>query len=285
MNLFGKILVALNLVMSLVFMSFAVAVYSTHQNWRDVVQRPKDQASEPTKPVGLVYQVEDLMLKNDQLVKKIESLRAEIAQEARLKNVRLALLETQKVELEKQIAAKAQEIQAITADKQMTSANIEKLTVEVGKKSADIEKLTLEVANKNDEIQRKHEDVVRLTNQLSQLGTELAKLQNQVKVLVAKQTPATQTSGAVADAAAPKLEGIVRAATNDLVEISLGSDDGVARGQTMYVYRPGATAAATKLIGRIEILQTTADVSVGRILEDYRKGIIEKDDRVATRFN
>ncbi|MGC3970101.1 MAG: hypothetical protein QM775_23070 [Pirellulales bacterium] len=32
MNLFGKILVALNLVMSLVFMGFAVAVYSTHTN-------------------------------------------------------------------------------------------------------------------------------------------------------------------------------------------------------------------------------------------------------------
>lgn len=34
MNLFGKILVALNLVMSLVFMGFAVAVYSTHQNYK-----------------------------------------------------------------------------------------------------------------------------------------------------------------------------------------------------------------------------------------------------------
>ena len=48
MNLFGKILVALNLVMSLVFMGFAVAVYSTHQNWRDVVDRDPDAKSETT---------------------------------------------------------------------------------------------------------------------------------------------------------------------------------------------------------------------------------------------
>ena len=33
MNAVGKILVMLNFVMSLVFMSFAVAVYSTHKNW------------------------------------------------------------------------------------------------------------------------------------------------------------------------------------------------------------------------------------------------------------
>ena len=40
MNLVGKILTVLIFVMSLVFMSFTVAVYSTHRNWRDEVMTP-----------------------------------------------------------------------------------------------------------------------------------------------------------------------------------------------------------------------------------------------------
>jgi len=35
MNLIGKILVVLNFVASVVFMSFAVMVYATHRNWRE----------------------------------------------------------------------------------------------------------------------------------------------------------------------------------------------------------------------------------------------------------
>ncbi len=38
MNFVGKILVVLIFAMSLVFMSFAVAVYGTHQNWKTKAQ-------------------------------------------------------------------------------------------------------------------------------------------------------------------------------------------------------------------------------------------------------
>ena len=50
MNLVGKIFVVLILVMSVVFMAFAMAVYATHRNWREVVVN--EQAA-PDKPLGL----------------------------------------------------------------------------------------------------------------------------------------------------------------------------------------------------------------------------------------
>lgn len=279
MNLFGKILVALNLVMSLVFMGFAVAVYSTHQNWRDVVDRDPKNESLPLKPRGLVFQVQDLLDKNLELGKKIDALKAEISQEKKLREVSLAVLETEKEKLTKDVAAKSQEITDITADKSKTTAAIEALTAEVGKKSAELETISTDLEAKKAQVQDLHDQVVVKQGQLAQMGATLAQLQNQVKEMLAEKIRVTQV------AQSPKIDGVVRAATKDLVEISLGSDDGVARGQTMYVYRPGATAAATKLIGRIEILQTTADVSVGKVIPEYSKGIIEKDDRVATRFN
>ena len=55
MNLVGKILIVLIFVMSLVFMSFAVAVYATHTNWR---LRVMNETPTRENPLGLVKQLQ-----------------------------------------------------------------------------------------------------------------------------------------------------------------------------------------------------------------------------------
>ena len=40
MNLLGKIFVVVITVMSVVFMTLALAVYATHKNWKDIVEGP-----------------------------------------------------------------------------------------------------------------------------------------------------------------------------------------------------------------------------------------------------
>ena len=40
MNLVGKIFIVLVFVMSVLFMGFAVAIYASHTNWREVVEAP-----------------------------------------------------------------------------------------------------------------------------------------------------------------------------------------------------------------------------------------------------
>jgi len=49
MNLVGKIFIIVILVMSVLFMAFAMAVYATHRNWREAVLN--EQAA-PGKPLG-----------------------------------------------------------------------------------------------------------------------------------------------------------------------------------------------------------------------------------------
>jgi hypothetical protein len=41
----------------------------------------------------------------------------------------------------------------------------------------------------------------------------------------------------------------------------------------------------SKYLGRIDILQTTADTAVGRVMPEFKKGKIQKDDRVHTMLN
>lgn len=280
MNLFGKILVVLILVMSLVYMGLTVSVYATHTNWKEAANQ-------------LNTQIVDLLRRNESLNKRKSTLEMQIAQEMKLNEKKLATLETRKNELETAVTAKTDEIASITADKTATTAAIEKLTAEVAKKTTDVETLAKALDDAKFQSDQHYQNILVLTDQLAKLGAEVAKARNANKDLVVENAKLKTIMAAhqidvnspIANTP-PKVDGFVKAATTDgLVEISLGSDDGLTRGHTLEVYRPGPTAGATKYLGRIEILQTKADVSVGKVIPQYRRGNIEKDDRVATRFN
>ncbi|MBW3598293.1 MAG: hypothetical protein KY475_13600 [Planctomycetes bacterium] len=78
----------------------------------------------------------------------------------------------------------------------------------------------------------------------------------------------------------PSLEGVVLAVSDsELVEVSLGSDDGLKTGHPLDVFR-GLT-----YLGRVKVVLTKPDVSVTRILKPYHKGPIRKGDRVRTKVD
>ena len=77
----------------------------------------------------------------------------------------------------------------------------------------------------------------------------------------------------------PALRGKVLAVNqNDLLEVSLGSDDGLRAGNTLEVFR------GSSYLGRVQVLTTQSDRAVAKVLPDYKKGVIQKGDDVATRF-
>lgn len=84
------------------------------------------------------------------------------------------------------------------------------------------------------------------------------------------------------DAVVPKVRGIVsktqRTAGSQLIEVTVGADDGLKPGHTVEVYR------GDRYLGRAEILKTEPDRAVGRILRQFQQGQIEEGDDVATRF-
>ena len=81
-----------------------------------------------------------------------------------------------------------------------------------------------------------------------------------------------------------KITGVVTAAKKnesrsaELVEISIGSDDGIAKGMRLIVYR------GAKYICEIEITEIYPDLSVGRVIESTRNGNIEREDNVTTKL-
>ena len=276
MNAVGKILVMLNLVMSLVFMSFAILVYSTHKNWEEVV---KGGQSSPI-PGGLNGEIARLRKENATAGEEIAALKNENSREIKSRDDRLAMLESKSVTLQQQLTTKQAEVEAVRADKTKTTAAIDALIQQNGIKSDEIRQLTETIAGFRVQIEEMQRKTLVLTGNVAGLSTLLANAREQYQVILAElQKAKQQIAGKAVGQNALKLDGIVENATSDgLVQISLGADDGVTRGMTFEVSREA------KYLGRIEILQTSADKAVGKALPEFKKGNIEKNDNVSTRL-
>ena len=69
------------------------------------------------------------------------------------------------------------------------------------------------------------------------------------------------------------------------VEVSIGGDDGIKEGQQLTVYRPGdGNAVRTKYLGQIRIIQVFADKAVGTVQEKAKNGVIAKGDNVTSKL-
>jgi hypothetical protein len=80
----------------------------------------------------------------------------------------------------------------------------------------------------------------------------------------------------------PTVNGLVsqvrRSGGAQFVEVTIGSDDGLSEGNTLEVSR------GARYLGRIEIVETSPDKSVGRVDRRFQQGQIQEGDRVATRI-
>ncbi|MEZ6049715.1 MAG: hypothetical protein R3C11_29860, partial [Planctomycetaceae bacterium] len=70
-----------------------------------------------------------------------------------------------------------------------------------------------------------------------------------------------------------------------LVEVSIGSDDGLAVGHSMFVYRPqAADGTPAQYLGKLEVTKVTPDKAVGRLILSTKNGIIARGDNVKTKL-
>jgi hypothetical protein len=267
------------LIMSLMFMGLAMAVYATHRNWREVIEGP----------TGLKKQLGDARAANDQLK----------AEHNRL----VENLTSEKENAEQQAAKLAAEREALAKNNVLIQAKLDQLEQEQNKHIAAVastqklnEGLTNEATGLRQQIRTEQqardaafaktleatEAVHQLTGQYENARERSEQLTKQVSGMthVMREQgldPATEPGAVV-----PTVDGLVsqvrRAAGAQLVEVTIGADDGLKPGNTVEVFR------GSKYLGRVEILQTSPDKSVGRVDRRFQQGRIEEGDRVATRI-
>jgi len=287
MSLVGKIFTVTILLLSLVVMSFAILVYETQKNWRDVVMNEKPSAD---KQLGLLPQLKQ---EKDE-TEKLKQARQEAIDEATAlkaeKRQALAKLEEEKIGLkeENDRLQKAHK-ELVDGERKAAAATLaSQNSATESRKEAESLRADVRTANKNrDEELAK---VVTLTDELHQSVNELNRLKDLNSRLagdLAKAKKLLDDNGLSLDSAPgntpPRVEGVVLATHgNDLVEISIGSDDGLQKGHRLEVYR--VDGVSNPYLGRIEIVRTEPDKSVAKIDPNYRKGAIQKGDRVASKL-
>ena len=71
---------------------------------------------------------------------------------------------------------------------------------------------------------------------------------------------------------------ILAVSAENLVEVSIGSKDGLKVGNTLEVFR------GSKYLGRVEVITLKDERAVAKILKDFKQAQIQKGDDVASRL-
>lgn len=277
MNFVGKALVVAMCVLSFVFMGLAVTVYSTHRDW-------KGQAEAATQ------QVKNERAKFDVLVRKSNLLESRLTaeKEAALQQVRK--LETEATRLAEQNRSIQLRLNELTENRAEAVAAVQATQDNNNQLAAEVTQLRDSISENIQAKDRSFEVALKATETLQSLRNDLETAIEHNRDLVSdtgRMARLMEAGGldpnAPADGVTPRVDGFVsrtqRRSGVQLVEISIGGDDGLRIGDTVEVFNK------TKYKGRLEILKTAPDRSVGRVDTRFQQGPIQEGDRVATRLN
>ena len=276
MNFLGKILTFLILIASLLMMWVAINVFATHKNWKSEAETLKSRLSQATAS-------------NAELESRLQSLQTTLTAEAEDLRRQAVKLETERTTLisvnntlQSDLDQLRQKERANTAAVASTQANNEKLTEEVNR----LRDLTIEHQGKRDSAFR---TMISATDQLHQAKGRLDTLEERNAQLVTElgnKRVLLNENGINPDtrpgAVVPRVRGEVLATRRNagvqLIEVSIGADDGLKSGHTVEVFR------GDRYLGRAEILTTEPDRSVGRVIRSFQQGQIQEGDNVATKL-
>ncbi len=285
MNLIGKILVVLQVVLSICFMAFAGAVYTSQTKWR---------AAHESQTAALQAAQDEFANAQEAFEQQLTALTTELetqtqkANDFQGKNGRLQA-DVDRLENELQQANTERTQQRALADIAGEEANVR--NDEARKMRAMNESLhdqVIELTNKNrmldDQLYTQQRINAETKEKYDQLLAQAATLKEELRRNDLEDDPAKIARQA---SPPPKVEGVVLARRQskesgiELVEITLGSDDGLAYGHNLYVYRPTGKG---KYLGQISIVHLEPDRAVGRVEPLTRNGVIERGDNVTTQL-
>jgi len=292
MTLLGKIFTGLILVMSVLFLGLAISVFATHKNWRMVVSNPSPKAGEQ---LGLEQQLERQLEINRQLKDMKADLTSAIAVEQAARRFALAALETKLKARSEELARVQQELAKLTATEGTTAGALVNAQNELTAVTGEVKQLRDDIRVARTDVDAQFQKVVKLTDELNQLQRIKRGLEVRQRPLLAQVAAMkgvmdkmgvhmdVEKDGTIrtdVDRIPPKVFGVVvNVGEKNLIELSLGSNDGIQVENTLDVYRDNA------YLGKVKVLKISPNRAVAEIIPEYKRGTIRKGDRVATKFS
>lgn len=290
MSFVGKVLVVIQLVLSVLFMALAGAVFAVHTNWRDKFEAQAEVIKGAEKNVADKQAQLDSVRQDSQKIvddnkAEMERLKDQVLTQTRQIEELTTKNNQDQLQLQTQTAlAETNAREAIfrtTESEEQRAANraVQAALDETAAKLRELEdaKFGLQVEY----------DKLRAKAQEEQI--KLAFLEKQARTLGLQTDP--KLAARLAEPP-PQVDGVVKAIKKDranqvrMTEISIGSDDGLIVGHKLFVMRSGVNGQPAKFLGAVRVISIEPDYAVCEVLREDTppNGIIEVGDNVTTKL-
>jgi hypothetical protein len=284
MNLIGKIFLFAVFIMSLMLMTLAGAIYVSHVNWKDEVERTQEQCAAGQLP-GYRVRLEEAQQERENLEGQITHLKQQVAESERARDQVLAKLQSAIIQKDEELQALRKEKEDREQDQREKVALLEKTQQDLEQARQQVDGLTMQVADQQAKVDAQVGRSAELSAQLAETKSFLTIAEErkaQLEKQVANARLLLQQSGLDIESLpkdrVPNVEGQVLAVASGSIEVSLGSDDGLQIDHVLEVYRQG------EYVGRAVVTSVRPDRAVARIVKEYARGIVQRGDRVTTRL-
>jgi hypothetical protein len=271
-NVLGKIFVFGVFVMSLMLMSFAVAIYSSHVNWQEVAKKKQEdldklkaeEASLNQEITRLTANVASSEAARDQVIAKFQQALIEKDQELK----KLTEARDEKLtDMQKKIA----DLATVEADLTRAREEVTKLQTEVRERQQKVDAQVTRAAEIAGQLHEKESFLEIANERKSQLEKQVAQAR-----LLLKQNGLSLDN--LPKDRVPTMNGVVMAVADDAIEVSLGFDDGLQTGHQIEVYRND------EYLGRAIVKSVKPDRAIAVLVREYSRGIVQRGDKVTTRL-
>ena len=284
MNILGKIFVFAVFVMSLVFMSFAIALYSTHTNWKEEILRESNEVR-VGKPLGWKAQLTEAKKDREKAQGEIDTLKSEVAASEAARDQVVAKIQTALEEKNQELVALREEKVDREKERAEAQEEVAKARDELKELTAKIDGLRTQVKTQQSAVDEQVSRAAKLAIELHEQESFLA-IANERKAQLEKQVANARLllkqGGLSVDSLPrdqlPAIDGVVTAVVNDSIEVSLGGQDGVQMGHFLEVYRNN------QYVGRVKVVSVKADKAMAVVIREFSRGSIQAGDRVATKL-
>lgn len=284
MNLIAKIFLFAVFIMSLMLMTLAGAIYVSHVNWKDEVERTPEQCEAGQLP-GYRHRLTEAEQERQKLEGQITHLQQQVAESERSRDQVLAKLQSAIVEKDQELKELRKDKEAREQDQRTKTALLEKTQKDLEQARNEVEALSKQASDQQAKVDAQVGRSAELSAKLAETKSFLAIAEErkaQLEKQVANARLLLQQSGLDIDSLpkdrVPTVDGQVIAVASGTIEVSLGSDDGLQVDHVLEVYRQG------EYVGRAIVTSVRPDRAVARIVKEYARGIVQRGDRVTTRL-
>jgi len=276
MNLLGRLFIVLIFVGSIMLMSWSVVLFATHTNWRaqatkldaDLKQKTQDLAA-LQKEMADMKTALDLEIKNQ--ANRSVGLADRVRQLTQDNDTARADLATKEVQLKEQTAL----ADAAVKETEQLRIRLDETSKALFLAQSEWADMATKLARKMDEA---HSLAIQVADYQS-VGAQLAKDYRDAVEVLRSQGITTADLALFGSKPPAGIRGTVtEVRPGGMIEISIGSDSGITKGHHLDIVRE--RGGRSSYIGKIEVTSVVADRAVARVMPEFRKGVVQREDEV-----